>query len=395
MKLGRRVAIVGVGQTKHGFFPRRNWKEMVVESSYQALKDANMAPDEIQTGFFSITMPENIEQENCGAVVSDQLGMSPVGFIQVVAACAGGGIGTRLGTFAIASGTYDRVLVVGMEKVSDANSVEAMSNAADTDYEYTYGYHYMVMSALQQTHYMNKYGAKAECFEMWPVYMRWYGRRNPNAIDYGRSEFTLEDIKKTPWITWPLRTSMCAKACDASSAVVLVSAENAKKYTDTPIYIDGVGMATGPANHTSRFNYPGFEQYDISESFTSIAAAEEAYRMADCRPEDIDFANIHDCFPPNAIIQLEALGLFPIGKGAEAVLNGEVTLAGKMPTNTDGGRHSLGHPTGTTGINSILEAVNQMRGICGERQVKKTDVAICESMGGNNATQSVTILRRK
>ncbi len=125
-----------------------------------------------------------------------------------------------------------------------------------------------------------------------------------------------------------------------------------------------------------------------------MAAAEEAYNMADCTPKDIDLANVHDCFPPNAILQLEGLGLFPVGKGAEAVLNGEIAINGKMPTNTDGGRHSLGHPTGTTGINSILEAVNQMRGICGERQVKKADTAICESMGGNNATQSVTILRR-
>lgn len=393
MKLPRRVAIVGVGQTMHGFFPHRTWKDMVVESSYQALKDANMDPGEIQTGFVSVTMPENIEQENIGAVVSDQLGLSPVGFVQVVAACAGGGVGVRLGTIAVASGIYDRILVVGFEKVSDA-SVEGMSNSADSDYEYTYGYHFMVMSAFQQTRYMHKYGAKPECFEMWPVYMRWYGRRNPKAIDYGRPDMSLEDIKRTPWITWPLRTSMCSKACDASSAVIIVPADDARKYTDTPVYIDGVGLATGPAYHTSRFNYPGFEQYDISESFTTMAAAEEAYKMAECRPDDIDFASVHDCFPPNAVLQLEALGLFPIGKAAEAVLNGEVTLDGKMPTNTDGGRHSLGHPTGTTGINIIIEAVNQMRGVCGERQVKKADVAICETMGGNNATQSVTILRR-
>jgi acetyl-CoA C-acetyltransferase len=391
---GRRVAVVGVGQTKHGFFPRETWKDMVVDSCYQAFEDCRMDPREIQTGFISVTMPELMEQENMGAAAADQLGISPVGLVQVVAACAGGGMGIRLGTMAIASGTYDRVLVVGVEKVSDGNSVETMSNNADTDYEYTYGYHYMIMSALQQTRYMDKYSVGPEPFELWPVHMRWYARLNPKAIDYGRPEMTLEDVRRSPWITWPLHTTMCAKACDASSAVILVPAEDARRYTDTPVYIDGVGMATGPAYQTSRFNYPGFEEFDIAESFTTMVAADEAYKMADCRPEDIDFAQIHDCFPPNAILQLEALRLFPFGQGAEAVLNGNIGIDGRMPTNTDGGRHCLGHPTGTTGINTIVEGVNQMRGVCGERQLRKADVGICETMGGNNATQSVTIIRR-
>jgi acetyl-CoA C-acetyltransferase len=321
--------------------------------------------------------------------------MSPVSFVQIVAACAGGGVGVRVGTFAIASGAYDRVLVVGLEKNGDSTSIEQMSANVDPDYEYIYGYHFQHFAALQQTRYMHKYRAKQECFEMWPVHMRWYGRRNPKANHYGRPEMKLEDVQKTAWITWPVRTSMCAIACDGSSAVVLVPAEDAKKYSDTPVYVDGVGLATGPAYHTSRFNYPGFEHYDISESYVTMAAAKEAYEMSQCHPEDIDFAQVHDCYPSNAILQLEALGLFPIGKGAEAVLNGEIGIDGKMPTNTDGGRHALGHPTGTTGINMIVEVVNQMRESCGERQLKKLDVAICEAMGGNNATQSVTILRRK
>lgn len=391
----KRVAIVGVGQTKHGFFPRRTWKDLVVESCYEAFKDARMDPGEIQTGFISITMPEVLEQENMGAVASDQLGISPVGLTQVVAACAGGGAGLNWGTLAVASGEYDRVLVVGVEKMTDAMSTETMSNNTDSDYEYTYGYHFQQMAALQQVRYMNKYSAPQECFEMWPVHMRWYGRRNPKANHYGRPDMTLKDVQNTPWITWPVRTAMCAIACDASSAVVLVPAEDAKSYSDTPVYVDGVGLATGPAYHAGRFHYPGFEQYDIAESFPTIMAGKQAYKMSGCTPEDIDFAQVHDCYPSNAIIQLEALGLFPYGKGAEAVLHGEIAIDGRLPCNTDGGRHALGHPTGTTGINTMVEAVNQMRGICGERQVKKADVAICEAMGGNNATQSVAILRRK
>ncbi|MBI4284828.1 MAG: hypothetical protein HY670_02875 [Chloroflexi bacterium] len=392
--LGRRVAIVGVGQTKHGFFPRRTWKDLVVEAGYEAFQDARMDPGEIQAGFVSITMPEILEQENMGAVVSDQLGVSPAGFLQVVAACAGGGAGVRQGALAIASGACSRVMVLGVEKITDGTSTEPMSNNVDTDYEYTYGYHFQQMAALMQTRYMHKYGAKQEYFEMWPVHMRWYGRRNPKANHCGRPELTLADIQKTPWITWPVRTAMCAIACDGAAAVILVPADEAKKYTDTPVYVDGVGLASGPAYHTGRFHYPGHEQYDISESYVTMAAADEAYKMAVCRPEDIDLAQAHDCYPSAVTIQLEGMGLFPIGKGAEAIYNGEIAVDGRLPTNTDGGRHSLGHPTGATGVNTIVECVNQMRGICGERQVRKADKAICESMGGNNATQSVTILSR-
>lgn len=395
MKHGRRVAVVGVGQTKHGFFRDRTWKEMVVESCYEALKDARMDPGEIQTGFFSITMPEILEQENLGAAVADQLGICPAGFTQLSAACAGGGAGIRLGVLSIASGVYDKVLVTGIEKISDSiQATEPMANVSDPDYEYTWGFNFSAMAALSQMRYMHTFGAKQECFEMWPIIMRWYGRRNPKALDYNRPEMTLEDVRSSPWISWPVRYATCAKACDGSSAVVLTTEEIARKYSDTPIYVDGIGLATGPVYQTARFNYPEWDEFDICANHTTVMAADEAYKMADCRPEDIDFAQIHDCFAPNAIIQLEALQLFPVGKAAEAVLHGEVAIDGRIPVNTDGGRFSLGHPTGTTGINIIVEATNQMRGKCADRQVKKPDVAMCQAMGGQNATEFCAILRR-
>jgi len=177
--------------------------------------------------------------------------------------------------------------------------------------------------------------------------------------------------------------------------LIIVPARDARKYTDAPIYVDGISLKTSPTYVGNKFGYPGMEDIDISEAAATIMAAKEAYKQADLNPEQINFAQVHDCFTINGVIQLEALGVFPRGKGAAAVASGETALDGRCPTNTDGGRIGLGHPTGTTGINMVVESVIQMRGQAGERQVKKPDVGVCQTMGGTNAASVVTVLRRQ
>jgi acetyl-CoA C-acetyltransferase len=393
MSLSKRVAIVGVGITKHGFFPEKSWEDLIVESCYEAFQDARMDPGEIETGWISTTFTEVIEQSNIGAVAADALGINPAGLAQIVAACAGGGVGMRAGLWAIASGLYRRVLVVGVEKVSDALSTpEVMTHDID---ENLYGVHSLDDFALMQTRYQHKYGVNPEVFAEWPVQARWYGSRNPKAMDYKLGELSREKVLRSEWFTRPINVLSAAKACDGSSAVIMVPEEDARKYTDTPVFIEGISLMTGPNYQSARFGFPGYEGKDIAESVPTLHAAREAYQMAGIKPEDIDFAQVHDCFPINVALQLEGLGLFPFGKGGEAIAAGETSLEGRCPTCTDGGRHSLGHPTGTTGINMIVESVMQMRGAAGARQVKKADIAVNETTGASNATVVVTVLKRK
>ncbi|MFH0843961.1 MAG: thiolase family protein [Pseudomonadota bacterium] len=393
--LDDRVAIVGVGITKHGFFPEWGWKRMIVESAYDALNDAGMDPGEIQAGYISVTASEIEEQQNLGAVAADTLGMVPAGFGQVVSACAGGGVGLSYGVQAIRSGTYNRILVVGFEKISDCMSTaEVLLGNMDVEFEYPLGYDYIDVMALMQTRYMSKYDVPIEPFAQFAVQDRWYAHRNPKAVDYGRPPIAMQDVLEGPMISWPITAAACARACDGSSALIIVPARDARKYTDTPIYIDGISLKTSPTYVGNKFGYPGMEDIDISEAAATIMAAKEAYKQADLNPERINFAQVHDCFTINGVIQLEALGIFPRGQGAAAVASGETALDGRCPTNTDGGRIGLGHPTGTTGINMVAESVIQMRGQAGERQVKKPDVGVCQTMGGTNAASVVTVLRR-
>jgi acetyl-CoA C-acetyltransferase len=389
------AAIVGVGITKHGFFPKWGWKKMVVESCYEALNDAKMDPEMIEAGFLSVTAPEIEEQQNMGAVAADELGMVPASFAQIVSACAGGGVGLQYAVQAVMSGRCSRTLVVGIEKISDCMSTgEVLLGNLDVEFEYPLGYDYVDIMALMQTRYMSKYGASLESFAQFAAQDRWYASRNSKAVDNKRPPISVEDVLGSPMISWPITASQCARACDGSAALVIVPARDAKKYTDTPIYIDGISMKTGPTYVGSKFGYPGIEEFDISESPATMAAAKDAYKQADIGPSDINLAQVHDCFTINGIIQLEALGVFPLGKGALAAAAGETSLDGRCPTNTDGGRIGLGHPTGCTGVNMVVESVYQMRGQAGERQVKTPDVAVCQTMGGTNAVVVVTALRR-
>ena len=180
MSLENRAAIVGVGISKHGFFPKWGWKQMIVDSCYEALNDARMDPGEIDAGFISVTAPEIEEQQNMGAVAADELGMAPSGFAQIVSACAGGGVGLQYAVQAIKSGVYRRLLVVGIEKISDCTSTaEVLLGNLDVEFEYPLGYDYIDIMALMQTRYMSKYGVSIEPFAQFAAQDRWYAMRNP------------------------------------------------------------------------------------------------------------------------------------------------------------------------------------------------------------------------
>lgn len=396
MGLAKRVAIVGVGITKHGFFPRKSWKDLVADAYFEALDDTKMDPGEIETGFISITIPEILEQENMGPLISDFLGIVPAGFPQINNACAGGASGLRMAVFAIASGMYRRVLVTGVEKISDCCSTgESMMNCVDWEYEGVYGYDFIDFMALMQNRYMSKYKVGPEGIAQFAVQDRWYANRNPKAIDASRPPLTVEGVLESPYISEPVTALSCARACDGASAVLVVPAEDAKRFTNTPVFVDGISLRSGPQYLASKIHYPGYEGFDISESFSTMEAAREAYKMAGIEPKDVSLAQVHDCFTINGIVQLEGLGIFPFGKGADAVLAGGTAIDGKCPTNTDGGRIGLGHPTGATGLNMVVESVIQLRGAAGERQIPNADIAVCDTMGGTNASLGVTVLRRR
>jgi acetyl-CoA C-acetyltransferase len=389
------VAVAGIGSTKHGFFPELGWRDLVVAAAYDAIDDSGIDPDEIDGGYVAITAPETIEQQNLGPIVAEELALTPEPFTQVVAACAAGLIALRAGADMIASGRHRCVLVVGVEKISDTTATaESMMAYPDQDFETPLGFDFVDHTALMLKRYLERYGQTQEAIAQFAVQDRWYAQRNPKAVDYGRPSLSVADVLAAPIASRPFTGAEIAKACDGASAVLLMASDDVRRRADVTVEIAGIAQATGPNVLGSRFGWPGFGKYDIAEALATDAAAARAYKEAGLAPEDVDFAEVHDCFDFMGVLQLEALGIFPRGRGATAVAAGETALDGRCPACTDGGRISLGHPTGATGINVVVEAVVQMRGDAGERQVPRPDVAVCQSMGGNNATSAVAVLRR-
>lgn len=387
---GTGVAIAGIGITRHGFFPEESWKDLIVESCTTAFDDAGLDSEQIDGGMVSVTLPETFEQQNLGVIAADELGLLPAPFGQMVGACAGGLMAVQAGVRMIQSGAHRRVLIAGIEKLSDTTvTPDSMLTYLDADYEAPAGFDYVDSMALMHARYLQRYQVERETIAAFAVQDRWYARRNPRAVDFGRRELTTEQVLASGWVSAPVTRAECGRACDGSSAVILTRAEDAP---DAPV-ISGIAQATGPNGLAVKFGWPGYSE-DITRAVPTTIAAQEAYQQAGVEPAHVDVAQVHDCFSIMGVIHLEGLGVLPVGKGATEVHAGATALDGRCPANTDGGRIGLGHPTGTTGINVLVESVQQLRGDAGERQVTGADVAVCQAMGGNNSTSSVAVLRR-
>ncbi len=197
----------------------------------------------------------------------------------------------------------------------------------------------------------------------------------------------MKDLKANPMIAWPLRLFDCSPVSDGAAAVLLVSEELASKYTDSPIFVVGSGQASDGA-------------LAERESLSSVPAAEKAsqhaYAMAGIGPEDIDFAEVHDCFTIAEIMASEDLGFFPRGEGWKAAMEGQTARTGSHPINTSGGLKSKGHPVGASGVGQVVEVWKQMHGIAGERQLPGTlKYGLTHNVGGTGQTCVVHIFEKR
>ncbi|MBU3932941.1 MAG: hypothetical protein KKF01_10940, partial [Proteobacteria bacterium] len=162
----------------------------------------------------------------------------------------------------------------------------------------------------------------------------------------------------------------------------------AKSFTDNPIYVAGIGQGSGYSLHATK-NITSFE--------ATKYAAQEAYGMSGFTPDDIQFAEVHDCFSMAELIHIEDLGFFKPGEGHKATAEGLTMLAGPKPINTSGGLKSKGHPVGATGVAQIYEVWMQLREKAGKRQIPNKNLRVggAQNLGGTGGTSSFTILERR
>jgi acetyl-CoA C-acetyltransferase len=387
----RDVAVVGVGMNKWGELWSTSLRDIFVEAALKAMDDAGVEHlDSLYVGCMSPGL--FVGQEHLASLLTDYLGQCPIPALRVESACASGGMAFRMGWMDVALGLHDVVMVSGVEKMLDvdgAGATYALATAADQEFECYNGATFPGLYAMIANAYQEKHRISTERFrdQLAHVAVKNHanGYLNPNA-QY-RVKLTLDDVKNATMIADPLRLYDCSPITDGAAAAILCPVELAqKKFKNHPLV---TVIGTGAATDTIALH----DREDLTWLRSTEVAAQEAYRMANVQPAQIDFAEVHDCFTIAEICVTEALGFFPAGKGGEAAAAGETALKGKKPINTSGGLKSKGHPVGATGIAQIHELVTQLRGEAGERQAGQACIGLSQNMGGSGGSAVVHILK--
>lgn len=388
----RKVAIVGAGHSKFGNRNDVNVSELAFEAVKPSLEDAGVDAKEIEFMALGTTGAGAWYEELLPAVVvAEYCGLTKAGLIRCEAACASGSAAFFTAYSAIASGKTDVAIAVGLEKMREIDTPTVMEWIGRAGYYFwefhNFGLTFPAYYALYANAHMAKYGTTEEDLALVAVKNHKYATLNPVA--HLRKEITVDDVLSSMVIASPLKLFDCCPVTDGSASLILASEEKVKELKiDTPVWVAGIGYSSGTANLSKRPDYVGLE--------ASVLAAERAYKASGITPNQIDFAEVHDCFTVAEILAYEDIGLCRKGEGAKFLREGQTEIGGKVPMNVDGGLKAKGHPIGTTGCSMIYELTKQLREEAEKgRQVPlKNYVGLAHNVGGTGHYCYVTILRR-
>lgn len=382
----RPVAVIGIGKTPFGAFPDRDLRSLAVEAGEKCLKNGHAAPSQVDAFFLgNFAGPSFTGQNHLAPYISTALGIRDVPATRVEAACASSGSALFHAYTGVASGVYDLVLVVGVEKMTSQPTpkvTEILAGAGDCAGEIKAGSTFASLFAMIARRHMYQFGTTREHLAAVAVKNHANGALNPDA--QMRKVITLAQAMAGKPIADPLNLYDCSLISDGAAAVLLAPAERAGEFTDKPVRVLGIAQAS---------DFVALDQKSDITTFRAVRrAAQKAYHMAGIGPPDVQLAELHDCFTIAEIIALEDLGFVARGEGGPYTAEGHTARTGERPVNTSGGLKSKGHPVGATGAAQICDLVLQMRCEAGERQVPRNSLGLAENLGGSGATCVVTIL---
>lgn len=389
------IYVAGTGMTQFGKQLDRSLRSLAEEAVRLALEDAGATPDAVDAAFFSNAVASLITGQACipGQVALRHTGLLGIPIVNVENACASGSTAFGLACTSLAAGDTDVVIVVGAEKLSHedkARSFGAFSSGYDQEEPPSAAAAsnggparsvFMDVYANMARDYMRHSGASVEDFAQVSVKAHRHGALNPKA-QYG-GELTIDEILGSRTIVDPLTLTMCSPLSDGAAALVLATERGMQRMTCDPVRVLATSLVSGR------------DRADGDQTAPERAAV-IAYRKAGIAPEDLDVVELHDAAAPAELIVCEELGLCEPGGGPELLRSGATTLGGRIPINPSGGLLSKGHPVGATGCAQIVELADQLRGRCGERQVKGARIGLAENGGGylenDAAVATITIL---
>lgn len=376
-----KVEILGGYYTKFGELWRASPKDLAREAVTACLDQSNLSLKEIEAVYVGNMLSGILGgQEHLGAFATTALGINAPAF-KIEGACASGGLAVHNGVLGILSGEYKKVLVIGVEKMTDFQPEEitsALMGAGD-DEERRGGATFPGLYGLMARVYMEKYGlTESEMAEV-AVKNHFHASLNPKA--HFRNKITVEQVMRSSYIAKPLKLLDCSPVSDGVAALVLGTSENPK------IVIEASCVATDSLGLNGRKSLTSIEATKV--------AVKKAYEKAGIGPKEIEVAEVHDCFTIAEIMAMEDLGFFEKGLAVEQIAKGVTRLGGKGPVvNTSGGLKACGHPVGATGVKQMVEIYDQLRGGCRERQVKNARIGLTQNIGGSGATAVIHIIKR-
>lgn len=381
-----KVGIIGVGHSKFGKRSDASLRELAFEAFRYALDDAEIDASRIDSSLVCSATHYDKQRSPAG-VVAEYLGLNPQPTFNIEAACASSAVGLRTAWALVSSGLHDTVAVVGVQKMTELSSEEIqelMGRAGDVMWESPFGTTMPAYYAMYATAHMAKYGTTEEQMAQVSVKNRKYGAKNPNAMF--QKPATVQDVLKSRVVSYPLKLYDCCANADGAACLIVTNAENARRLSDRPVWIAGLGLASSPMSLAGR-------KGEMTSFEVTRKAAKAAYEMAGLKPSDIDIAEVHDSFSITEILNYEDLGFAHPGKGPRLLEDGETELGGKVPVNIDGGLIAKGHPVGATGASQIYSLVKQLRNEAGDVQVDKASVGLAQNIGGIGMYAAVTLLR--
>lgn len=426
--MARRVAVVGGGISRFDLPRYELHEELAAEAVRELLtKTRNFNLGDLDAAFYSY-FSDHLAQQLCFHwIVHDYLGLLPKPAFRVE---SGGAtpVDAIINAYTyVRAGLYDLVLVVGWEKMSELDTPkvnEFIAMASDTDWDFPVGGYYTGYYAVLESRHMHLYGETEEDLAKLAVKNHNNATYNPYAqwrSHHGTGLINTEDVFRSRLIAWPYRVLNCALISDGASCILLASDEMAKKLTDSPVWITGVGLGTDTMRPGDRIDNPGYRRlypedektyprvptkprspYPEMANFGSFrVAADFAYKMAGVRDplKQLDFAELFNPYDGVELCAYEDLRFCKRGEGKSLVREGVTEWGGELPTQVSGALTAQGHAVGSTSIAQAVQTYWQLTEQTNKmwkarRQISGARRALVQGHGGTGCQAGVIIFER-
>ncbi|MBI5255774.1 MAG: thiolase [Burkholderiales bacterium] len=372
-----RAAIVGAALAGLGEAPGRSSEDIAIEASVKALAEAGLTTRHVDAVFGSL--PGNANPLSA-LLIAEMLGIQP----RFTDNNRTGGSTflsyTLMAAMALKEGLCETALIFYGSNQRTASG-KLVSSVKPFAYEAPYAPIFPATSyALAASRHMHEYGTTREQLAAVAVAARAWANLNPQA--FMRGPLSVADVLASRMVSSPLTARDCCLVTDGGAAVVMTRADRARHLPKKPVYLLGAAAATTHMNIVA--------MADLTRT-AAIDSGQRALAMAGVAPRDIDVVQLYDAFTINTILFLEDLGFCAKGEGGAFVASGAIAPGGALPVNTNGGGLSCVHP-GMYGMFTLVEAVQQLRGEAGERQVAGAELALCHGNGGVLSSQITNVL---